>query len=98
MRKLLIIVPLILFLFFLTYLFYYSHFSENDKIGEQNFENFKSVKIGMDSVSVIKILGRPMDRHISIKQIYFDYEIPYGSYLQLQIIFDSTGKVIFKSL
>ena len=97
MRKLLIIVPLILFLFFLIYLFYYSHFSENDKIGEQNFENFKFVKIGMDSVSVIKLLGRPMDRHISINQIYFDYEVPYGSSLQLQIIFDPTGNVIFTS-
>lgn len=60
-----------------------------------HIENISHIKVGMDSMQVLKIMGTPTNRRKVDRQIYFEYEIPSSYSIQPQIVFDSIGRVVY---
>jgi hypothetical protein len=89
------LINLILFLSAYGTFYYYTACSFSARVGKANWENIKNIQLGMDSSTVIKIMGIPSYKHYSkSKNIIFLYEnIPLES-VSPEIVFDSTGKVI----
>lgn len=95
MKKIFFVV-LILILIILFSFLYHTHFSKQALIGKANLEKIKEVEIGMDTLSVLKIMGEPIEKRKFKNEIYYDYELPSGSSGQLTISFDTLGIVIDK--
>ena len=60
-----------------------------------NLKNIEKIEIGMDSSEALKIMGQPIEKRFFKGELFYDYEIPLGESGQCQIVFDSSGKVIF---
>ncbi len=91
--KRVIFLVVILFLFGL---FFVLNNTDQDN-GLVNIQNMKRVNIGMDTTKVLVIMGKPSEKRYLKGELFYDYETPNGQSLQCQIIFDSFGKVIYKS-
>jgi outer membrane protein assembly factor BamE (lipoprotein component of BamABCDE complex) len=61
-----------------------------------NLKNIKNVSIGMDTLEVLKIMGKPDSRYIFRNDIFYDYVLPPNSSGQITISFDTLGRVIDK--
>jgi len=64
---------------------------------KENLENIQKVKIRMDSIQVLAIMGQPAERRYFKGEIYYDYEAPSGSSVQIQVILDTRGYVVYVS-
>jgi outer membrane protein assembly factor BamE (lipoprotein component of BamABCDE complex) len=95
MKKIFFVV-LTLIMIGLLFLLYHTHFSKQALIGKSNLEKIKEVEIGMDTLSVLELMGKPLEKRKFKNEIYYDYEIPSGNSGQLTISFDSLGIVIDK--
>lgn len=78
-------------------IFYNDYLTGAAQEGRKNAENINKVKIGMDTTEVLKIMGKPYERYNNErKEIFYNY-IPHpSSSTSIQVIFDSTGRVIYK--
>ncbi|WP_439881378.1 outer membrane protein assembly factor BamE domain-containing protein [Pontibacter sp. MBLB2868] len=79
------------------YSIYDSEHSSKAVVGLENLKKLKDVQIGMDSLSVLAIMGRPSDRYFFKEETFYNYEVPPGNSYQAQIIFDKRGKVSYIS-
>lgn len=68
-----------------------------EEIAYRNLENIKKIQIGMDTTEVLNIMGSPMEKRNYNSELFYDYETPSGTSIQCQIIFDSSGQVVFIS-
>lgn len=85
-----------LILLILSCVIFFSCNTELKKKGETNLQNIKSVIIGMDTLEVVKIMGKPDSRYVFKNEIFYDYVLPPNASGQLTISFDSLGNVIDK--
>lgn len=74
-----------------------SKYSSTAVAGIENVKKLKDVQIGMDSLTVLKIMGRPSDRYVFKEETFYNYQVPPGSSYQAQIILDKRGKVSYIS-
>lgn len=79
------------------YIIYDGKFSKEAAMGEKNIDNIRRVKLGMDTATVVRIMGKPIERREFKSEIFYDYEVPPGSSFQCQIIFNSNRQVIYTS-
>lgn len=79
------------------YSIYDSEYSNSAVVGIENVKKLKDVQIGMDSLTVLEIVGRPSDRYVFKEETFYNYEVPPGSSYQAQIILNSRGKVTYIS-
>jgi hypothetical protein len=79
------------------YTIYDSEYSSKAVVGIENVKKIKDVQIGMDSLSVLAIMGRPNDKYVFKGETFYNYEVPSGSSYQAQIILDKSGKVNYIS-
>jgi outer membrane protein assembly factor BamE (lipoprotein component of BamABCDE complex) len=87
-------VRLILIIF--SCVIFFSCNTEQRKKGEMNLQNIKRVSVGMDTLAVVKIMGKPDSRYIFRNEIFYDYVLTPNASGQLKISFDSLGNVIDK--
>ena len=66
-------------------------------MGKKNVKNFHNVQIGMDSLSVRKIMGISSERYVDRESVFYNYDVPPGSSFHCQIVLNKKGKVTFKS-
>ncbi|MCF8302126.1 MAG: hypothetical protein K9I94_02535 [Bacteroidales bacterium] len=98
MIKKLFITAGVILLLILLILLYNSNFSDSAKKGNKNLDNIQNVKIGMDTLEVLSIMGKPENRWVFKSEIFFDYQLPPGKSGQLTLSIDSNGKVIHKGV
>lgn len=79
------------------YSIYDSEYSSKAVVGIENVKKIKRVQLGMDSLSVLAIMGIPRDRYVFKEETFYNYEVPPGSSFQAQIILDKRGKVSYIS-
>ena len=98
MKKLIILLVIIVGIGSLVgYVIYDGKFSKEAAIGEKNIDNVVRLKLGMDTTTVIRIMGKPIERREFKSEIFYDYEVQPGSSFQCQLIFNSSGQVIYIS-
>ena len=79
------------------YTIYDSKYSSTAVAGIENVKKLEDVQIGMDSLTVLEIMGRPSNRYVFKEETFYNYEVPPGSSFQAQIILDKRGNVRYKS-
>lgn len=79
------------------YIVYNGEYSKTAIVGKENVQNIQKVQTGMDSISVLTIMGQPSERYVYNEEIFYNYEVPPGLSFQCQIILNKRGKVTFKS-
>ena len=79
------------------YSIYDSEYSTAAVVGKENVKKLKDVQVGMDSLNVLEIMGRPSGRYVFKEETFYNYEVPPGSSYQAQIILKSMGKVTYIS-
>lgn len=79
------------------YSIYESKYSSTAVVGSENVKKLHDVQLGMDSLTVLKIMGKPSDRYVLKEEIFYNYEVPPGSSYQAQIILNKSGKVSYIS-
>lgn len=99
MKKSLLLIVLLLAvcLIFIGYTFHNEEYSKAAEVGKKNVQRFQEVQTGMDSLTVLKIMGNSSERYVSEGDIFYNYEVPPGSSFQCQIVLNKRGKVTFKS-
>lgn len=75
------------------YSIYDSKYSNSASLGIKNVMKLKDVQIGMDSLTVLEIMGMPSDRYVFKEETFYNYDVPPGSSYQAQIILNRMGKV-----
>ena len=81
----------------ISYSIYDSKYSNSAELGIENVKKLKDIEIGMDSLTVLEIMGRPSDRYVMKGETFYNYEVPPGSSYQAQIVLDGMGKVTYIS-
>lgn len=89
-----IIISFILFIY--LFFMYEEHLNEDNKIGKMNLKNVKNVHLGMDTTSVLQIMGEPKSKSSFEGEIFYNYNTPNFYSESCQIKFDSKGRVIYK--
>ena len=103
MKKILIRIGsifLLLFAGFILLMLFVDFILTDGKKLTQNVRSINKIKIGMDSLTVLRIMdGPPKRRYYEDDEIHFiyQYETPYFYKFQIFIHFDSTGIVTSKN-
>ncbi|ALD21640.1 hypothetical protein AM218_10990 [Hymenobacter sp. DG25A] len=81
----------------ILYINYDAHWSPEAAIGQENLRNIRKVEIGMDSSTVLAIMGNPESRvyFLPVPQTTtYTYRTPPGSSMSCYVVFDNEMKVI----
>lgn len=69
---------------------------EQKRQGQMNLKKIKLIEIGMDTLKMKEIMGKPDTAYTFKGEFFYDYVLPPNTSGQLTLVFDSTGKLIFK--